>query len=166
MYSVDITVDNVIDSLANFLLPFCGGSQIVRSQVNRVPMPGVPCVILTEVLQTPLETSIINNDPSSDISKIKGPTRIDIQVDFYGPSAGDHSSAIKTVLKSGYAFGKFSDGIKPLYCSDAIQSPLVTGEHQWLSRWTITVSLQYNPEVSVTQDFADELYAQSEMADK
>ena len=43
------------------------------------------------------------------------------------------------------------------YCSDGMQSPLVTGEQQWEGRWTLTASLQYNPVVTVPQDFADVL---------
>ncbi len=48
MYSVSITVDNVIDALADFLQPFVGTAEIVRAQANRVPMPQGPCVVLTE----------------------------------------------------------------------------------------------------------------------
>lgn len=157
MYGVSITVDNVIDALANFMQPFCPGSEIVRAQVNRVPMPTGPCVVLTELLQVDLETPVVDYVPTQDLANIKGPARVDIQVDFYGPSAGDQCKAVKGVFRTEYAAGQFSDGIKPLYCSDGVQSPLVTGEQQWESRWTLTASMQYNPTVTVPQDFADTL---------
>lgn len=157
MYTVSITVDNVIDALADFLQPFVGSAEIIRAQVNRTPMPPTPCVVLTELLQIDLETPVVAYDSIGELMNIKGPARVDIQVDFYGPSAGDQCKAVKGVYRTEYAAGQFSYGIKPLYCSDGMQSPLVTGEQQWESRWTLTASLQYNPIVTVPQEFADVL---------
>lgn len=155
MYSVSITVDNVIDALANFLQLFVGSAEIVRAQANRVPMPQGPCVVLTELLQVDLETPSIDALPLVNQATATGPKRIDIQIDFYGPSAGDWCAAVKGVYRTHYATSAFSDGVKPLYCSDGLQSPLVTGEQQWESRWTLTASLQYNPVVTVPQEYAD-----------
>lgn len=157
MYSVSITVDNVIDALADFLQPFVGTAEIVRAQANRVPMPQGPCVVLTELLQVDLETPSITDDPLVNQMAAASPKRIDIQIDFYGPSAGDWCAAVKGVYRTPYAPAQFADGVKPLYCSDGLQSPLVTGEQQWESRWTLTASLQYNPIVTVPQEFADVL---------
>lgn len=157
MYGVSITVDGVIDALADFLQPFCDGAEIVRAQVNRVPMPGTPCVVLTELLQKDIETPILSYLPDDNQADVLGPAQIDVQVDFYGPNAGDQCKAVKGVFRSIYSASAFPDGIKPLFCSDGIQSPLITGEQQWESRWMLTASLQYNPVVSVPQQFADEL---------
>jgi hypothetical protein len=119
-----------------------------------VPLPPNPCVVLTELLQVDIET------PSSsynliDAQTMTNPKRIDIQVDFYGANSGDYCAAVKTVFRSTYTTLQFPDGIYPLYCADGIQSPLITAEQQWESRWTLTVSLQYNPSVSVPQQFFD-----------
>lgn len=161
MYSVSITVDNVIDALADFLQLFVGSAEIVRTQANRVPMPKGPCVVLTELLQVDLETPWITDDPLANQAAATGPKRIDIQIDFCGPSAGDWCAAVKGVYRTHYATSMFSDGVKPLYCSDGLQSPLVTGEQQWESRWTLTASLQYNPSVTVPQEYADALLVNS-----
>lgn len=158
-YTPTITVDEVIDALADFLQPFCPGAQIVRAQVNRVPQPPSPCVVLTEVLQLDLETPSNTHRNDDDETDISTPTRVDIQVDFYGSQGGDFCRAVKSVFRSEYAPAQFPDGIKPLYCSDGIQAPLVTGERQYESRWTITASLQYNPLVAVPQESANELSA-------
>lgn len=156
MYSASITVDNVIDALADFIQPFVGTTPIIRAQVNRVPMPTPGCVVLTELLQVDLEVPTIDNDSVNQENTITGPKRIDVQIDFYGPSAGDWCAAVKGVYRTPYATSQFSDGIKPLYCGDGIQSPLITGEEQWASRWTLTASLQYNPSVIVPQQSATE----------
>lgn len=158
MYTASIAVDDVIDALADFIQPFCGASEIVRAQVNRVPMPSGECVVLTELFEVDLEYSTVSYNSVDSLANVKGPTRIEIQIDFYGPNAGDYCKAVKNVFRSIYIEGKFPDGVKPLYCTDGIQSPLITGEQQWQSRWTVTAALQYNPVVAVPQEFADVLY--------
>jgi len=157
MYSSSITVDQVIDALADFLAPFVPAAQIVRAQVNRVAMPPNPCVILTEMLQVDLSVPDTEYQPDDSTATIKGPTRIDVQIDFYGEQASEFCKTVKTAFRSHWGFSHFPANIKPLYTSDGIQAPLVTGEQQYESRWTLTASLQYNPIVTVPQDFADVL---------
>ena len=57
-----------------------------------------------------------------------------------------------TMLRSLYACESFPDGVEPLYCSDAIQAPLITGEKQYEARWSTTLSVQYNAAVTVAQE--------------
>lgn len=152
--SISITIDNVIDALADFIEPFVSGAEIVRAQVNRVPMPHDSCVVLTELLQVDLEVPTSTFDGVAQNRTMAAPKRIDIQIDFYGEDSGDLCATIKSIFRTEHATSQFSDGIKPLYCSDGIQSPLVTGEQQWEGRWTLTASLQYNPVVVVNQQSA------------
>ena len=156
MYS-SITVDQVIDALADFLAPFVPAAQIVRAQVNRVAMPPNPCVVLTEMLQVDLSVPATDSQPDDGTATVAGPTRIDVQIDFYGAQASEFCKTVKTAFRSHWGFAHFPANIKPLYTSDGIQAPLVTGEQQYESRWTLTASLQYNPIVTVPQDFADVL---------
>ena len=156
-YVPTITIDSVIDALATFIAPFVRGGEVIRAQANRVPMPTSPCVVLTELFEMDLETPIPLAHPVTNLYSFSAPTRVDIQIDFYGPDAGDHCKAVKQVFRTPYATAQFADGIKPLYCSQGIQSPLITGEQQWESRWTLTATLQYNPVVDVPQQFADAL---------
>ena len=157
MYTASITVDQVIDALADFLAPFVPGASVVRAQVNRVAMPPNPCVILTEMLQVDLSVPATEYQPDAGTATIEGPTRVDIQIDFYGEQAGEFCKTVKTAFRSHWGFSHFPANIKPLYTSDGIQTPLTTGEQQYESRWTLTASLQYNPIVTVPQDFADVL---------
>lgn len=156
MYTASITVDQVIDALADFLAPFVPGASVVRAQVNRVAMPPNPCVILTEMLQVDLSVPATNYQPDDDTATVYGPSRIDVQIDFYGAQAGEFCKTVKTAFRSHWGFEHFPANIKPLYTSDGMQSPLITGEQQYESRWTLTASLQYNPTVTVPQEFADE----------
>ena len=164
MYTSSITVDQVIDALADFLAPFVLGASVVRAQVNRVAMPPNPCVILTEMLQVDLSVPATDYQPPVDpipaigTATIYGPSRIDVQIDFYGAQAGEFCKTAKTAFRSHWGFEHFPANIKPLYTSDGVQSPLTTGEQQYESRWTLTASMQYNPTVTVPQEFADQAF--------
>ena len=157
-YIPSILIDAVIEALGAFITPFLpDGTPITRAQVNRVAPPNSPFVELREILQVDLETPTSINNTDNQQAQILTPTRIDIQVDFYGPSAGDWCKAIKAVMRSQYAPAQFPDGIKPLYSSDGQQAPLITGEQQYENRWILTCSLQYNPDVFVPQQSATAL---------
>lgn len=156
MYTASITVDRVIDALATFVEFFVNGAEIVRGQANRAPPPHSPAVVLTEILQKDLSFAVVDYLPDDDQAEITGSTQIDIQIDFYGDQASDFCRAIKSVFVSHYAYQFFPENIRPLYTSDGVQSPMVTGEQQWGGRWTLTASLQYNAKVIVPQEFADD----------
>lgn len=161
-YVASITIEAVITALGAFLQPFVPeGIQIIRGQQNRVAPPDGSFVKLTELLQVDLETPSLTDDAADSQINIKGPKRIDVQVDFYGPSAGDWCAAVKGIYRSIYAPGQFADGIKPLYCTDGHQAPLISGEEQYETRWTLTASLQYNPLVTLPQQSANTLAVQT-----
>jgi len=154
--NISITTKDVIKAFGNFMVPYVDGANIAKAQGNRVPMPAAPCIMLTEILTVDLETPSVSYDVDLEAA-IASPKRIDIQVDFYGANAGDLCAIVKGVYRTEYATLAFPDGIKPLYCSDGNQHPLVTGEEQYLARWTLTASLQYNPVVTVVQQSATAL---------
>ena len=156
-YISSITVDQVIDALQSFMQPFMQGGLIVRGQTNRVALPSSPCAVLTELFQDDLDIPYQNYDGNVGITTINGPTRIDIQIDFYGTSAGELCKVIKSAFRSQWAYDQFPSNIRPLYTDQGRQAPLITGEEQYESRWTLTASMQYNPTVTLPQQSADEL---------
>lgn len=156
MFTVDVTIDNVIDALKAFIQPYCGASVIVRAQTNRVAMPPNPCVILTELRHEDLALPIIVYDHVS-AKTVQQSSKLTIQIDFYGASAGDYCKAVTMAFRSHEAFDAFGVSVKPLYCGDGMQSPLITGEQQYESRWTIEAYLQYNPILQISQQYADVL---------
>ena len=151
-----IDIDMVIEALGAFVQLFMQGGVVTRAQVNRVPFPEVPNAVLTELLTVDIDLPYGTYElASSSLSTIHGPQRIDIQIDVYGALAGEIITAIKTAFRSEWAASQFPESIKPLYTDDGIQAPLVTGEQQYESRWTLKASLQYNPTMTVPQQFAD-----------
>ncbi len=164
MFTTSITIDEVIDALKAFLVPFCTGMEIVRGQVNRVPSPLGGYVVLTEgtLIDLQVPSSIV--DKITEEATLHGPQEIAIQIDFYGASSGQLCSAVKQALRSSYGFDKFPENIKPLYTDAGRQIPLVTGEEEYETRWTLTAALQYNPVVTVPQQTATALELESIVA--
>lgn len=157
-YVPSISVDQVIVALKDFIQPFLpADGTIVRGQTNRVPLPANPCVVLTELLEYDLNLPYDVFERTSQITDIHASTRIDVQIDFYGLAAGNYCKAVKSALRTLWGYGQFPITVKPLYCDDGRQVPLITGEEQYESRWTLTASLQYNPIVTVPQQSATAL---------
>lgn len=157
-----MTVDNAIAALADFLQPLMPvGTTIVRAQANRVPQPPAPCIVLTEINRVSLSTTRVTNSVAAQVmsSEHVMPARLDIQMDFYDGQAAEMCTIAQTMLRSAYAVESdtWPAGITPLYCNEGLQSPLITGEQQYESRWTLTVSLQYNAPVTVTRQYFDTL---------
>lgn len=167
LYVPSILIDDVFTALIAFLQPFVGNfngtnitpnvpTPIVRGQQNQVNPPQPAFVKVTEILRKNLDTPTFENstDPNVQQAAIGNSKQLDIQIDFYGSNSANWSAAVESVWRSPYAPEQFPAGIAPLYCSDAHQGPLITGEEQYENRWVITASLEYNPLVIVPQQSA------------
>lgn len=155
----DIIVDNVIDALGTFIELFSGPGTTIRGEVNRVPTPPDPFVILTELMSSDLEFPVTTYQPSAGTATIQGPTRISVQADFFGDQGGDFCKAVKQAIKSGWGFDQFPANISPLYSDEGRQMPFTSGEQQYERRWTLMIALQYDPTVTVPQQFANQAAA-------
>lgn len=178
----DITIDNVIDFIADFIEPLAGTCQ--QAQVDRTPMPKGQFCILTpmrfirlsttsqkNVVQptgnplfgfydgyTPMNVAPFANGNKNAISY--GEVRqADIQVDVYGDEAGSRAIALETIFRSQYAYDtlkEIDDRIAPLYSSDVIQAPMINAEDQWQERYIITLSFQVHVTITLRQDYFDQ----------
>lgn len=159
--SNDLTIDQSIDALADFIEPICGSCY--QSQVNRVPShTGQFCMI------TPLNskrigtTKQVNKDTGDNSTANIGFYEVrecQFQIDIYGDGAGDRAYALETVFRSGYAVDKIEESnslVAPLYSSDAIQSPFISAENQWENRYTITLTAQLQVTITLQQDYFDQ----------
>lgn len=157
MFTVSIIIDEVIDTLKDYIALFNAGNPIIRAQQNRVTYPKGNFVLLTEVGQYEIETPTLNFISDFQETDILNPTKIAIQCDFFGDKGGDYLRAFLSGFRSIFCADKFPDNIKPLYFDTAFQFPFITDQQQYTDRWTTTVYLQYNPIVKVPQPSADEL---------
>lgn len=174
LYIPDISTDAVITAVISFMQPFVGNwdgtnitpntpTPIIRGEVNRVSIPGNnpagPFVKVMEIHRRNLDapSQFQSTDSTVQQATVKNSKQLEVQIDFYGPAAGEWSAAIESVWRSLYGPDQFPAGIAPLYCSDAHQMPLVTGEEQYEYRWALTAALEYNPTVIIPQQSATEL---------
>lgn len=163
--TIDLTEQAVFIGLRAFVLDVLtvGPTNVIKGQQNRVPMPiGPNFVILTPTGRAQLASTVRTYRPPVDPIPAEGErdtqrsTRLDIQIDIYGPAAAENAQIIGTLLRDLYGCDFLrSHNCQPLYCGDPTQLPLITGELQYEQRWTIPATLQFNPTVSTSQQFAD-----------
>lgn len=151
-----MSVDAAVVAVSAFLKPLMPATtQIVRGMANNVPPPNSPMIVITEVGQPQYTTTRTKLDYINGEMSYVMPKMLNLQLDFYGLDAGTMVNIAVTMLRSFYARDSFPDGITPLYCTDAMQAPLITGEKQFETRWLCTLSLQYNSPIVVAQESFD-----------
>lgn len=141
------------------------GTDVVRTQVNRVPEPTGPDFVLMTVIS---RTRLATNQDSYQDGFPDGPevkfalqeTQVDIQLDIHGPASNDNVQIVSTLFRDEYSTSYFDAcpfDIQALYTSEPRQIPFVNAESQWEDRWIIDLSLQANQVVQVAQDFFDKV---------
>jgi hypothetical protein len=162
--TVSPTLDAVFTKVRAYLLnPTAGivpvGTPVIRGPMNRAAQPAADHVIITPVLRSRIRTNVETDSdpypsPGAGEVELEQGTRLDVQVDFYGAQSGDWAAIFSTIWRSEYACTHLAPECAPLYADEGRMIPLVTGEEQYLERWTITAVLQYNPTVTTLQEFA------------
>ena len=148
-----MTISAAIVATSTFLQPLMPvGTKIVRGQANGVPQPLPPSIVITEVGKPKYTTTRTKLNSLTGQMTYLQPVELRLQLDFYGNAGGEMSGIATTMLRSLYATENFPDGVEPLYCTDAFQAPLTTGEKQYEARWTMELFVQYNAPVIVTQE--------------
>jgi hypothetical protein len=160
--TIDITQSAVLTVLGNFLASIVpAGTEIVIGQQNNVPEPTSPnFVIMTPMLPTRLDTTTDTYDyAANQFSQVS--TQITVQCDFHGPAGGDNVTMFTTLFRDPYGCDFFSNqtiaACQPLYTSDPRQQPFINGEANYEYTWTVDAEIQFNPTITVTQQFANTL---------
>jgi hypothetical protein len=159
--TVTPTMSQVMTDLVNFVQSVIGSNiPVIQGIQNRaaapLPMPGF--VVLTPLFQDRLSFNVdtwpTTGSPSTQTQQQS--RRMDVQVDCYGPSAGDWASMLSTLFNDEYACDIMVNS-QPLYMNEARMMPLIDSEAQYEQRFCLTAALQYNPVVQPAQEFADAL---------
>lgn len=159
-----ITQEQAMTALrALLLLVVPSGTEVVQGQVNRVPMPqGKNWCAITPTRRVAMATNERAAVPSTDPAPAVGrtdiglSTRLDVQVDIYGPASAETAQAMVAVFRDTWATDQLAaSGLAPLYCTDPAQMPLVAGEQQYIARWTMDAVLHGNIVTPVPTQFAD-----------
>ncbi len=152
-----ITETQVFTALRAFIMTIVS-CEVIRLPSNRVSMPLGAFVSMSPGTNIPLSTNVTTY--ATTTKSVKRPSQISIQIDCYGAGSSDTATAISTLLRDPYACDQFATSgfdITPLYAGDAHQIPLVDGEAQYEERWTFDAVLQFNPVLTVSQDYATAL---------
>lgn len=160
MLTTDLTDNDVFTALRAFIMDTLGSqvNDVVRVPVNRVPLPkDLPFITMTPVVKELISwpnTTISDPIVQPQSQHLNAGYRYQIQVDAYGPTAGDLIQILATVMQTENAFDFFAgystQGVYPIYAGPPHQIPLIDSEAQYEVRWTMDFSLQYNPTVTTT----------------
>lgn len=87
---------------------------------------------------------------------VRQEVRYDVQLDFFGQDAHSRASKTRTLLRTDWAceyFRRAPFTLQPLTTGTPVETDWAPGEGVYEKRITMMVSLQYNPVVTVTQDY-------------
>lgn len=98
---------------------------------------------------------------SSGQLSVQTEVEVVVQLDFHSAdlaTAGNKAQTVATLFRDAYAcdvIGAANAAVSPLFAEDPRQSPFISGEQQYETRWTVDVHLQANQTVSgIPQQFA------------
>ena len=153
--NTSITNKQVFVALGNFLKSMFS-CDVIIGEVNLVSMPQGSFILMNDVGKRRLSTNAHSYSSEGEMS-VSTATEYRIQLDFYGADSGDMCQSFISLANDLYAYESFPERIKPLYTSEPMQIPLVTGEENFLEQWTTEIHLQINPTVTVPVTLIDEL---------
>ena len=138
--------------------------EVVQELDNRVPTPVGGFILMNCLNRSNLSWPVISftdddaigTAPAVTLQTNTLPIDYAVQVDCYGPLAGDWATMLDATWHSMTTTGFLEIyPIYPLYSEGPKQVPFIDGESQYQHRWVVVLHLQYNPAVSFSQQFAD-----------
>jgi hypothetical protein len=127
--------------------------ELVQGLGNGVATPDAPFIAMTAVALSRLSTNISTYDAAGGVRSVMMPTQYSVQIDCYGPDSSDWATILVTMFRDPYGCDLLAPTAQPLYCDDPKMMPLVDAEENYEQRWMITAVLQFNPIVTVSQEF-------------
>ena len=157
--TVSVTESDLYTALRTFLLGLVS-CPVQQSQQNRDAMPTGDFILMTGLNAPGLstdKTTFIPGQSNPGSETHSRSTQWNAQIDCYGPDAANMAALIATAFKTDYAATALAGAaieIQPLYAEDPRQMTIVNGENQYEPRWIVELAFQYNPVVTLPQDFA------------
>lgn len=151
---VNVTEDMICKAVRDYIKSVAVPTMAVRrTPINRASMPKDAYVAFTPGARRPLSTNISSIDTNARY--VKRSEQMTFQIDCYGVGSSDLSETLNVLFRDPFAVDKFAaEGfeIAPLYAGDVMQAPFVNDADQYEDRYTFTVELQINSQVTVPQD--------------
>lgn len=156
--TIDITDFEVFSALRNYLNLLFPNIEVIRTQVDNVPMPKGPFITMNDVARKRLATNFTEWDKDKGIKISKMSTEHVIQVDFYGEGSAQRVQQFSTLFYDEHGYENMPANIKPMYNTMASQYALISAEENFVERWKTDVHLNVNITVTSPQIFIDELH--------
>ena len=131
----------------------CNANHIVCGYNNKVPLPSDNNYIIFTVLTpirygTPVEVTTNTGWTSHQ------DYRLMIQIDFYGDFAFDRANDIINISRTEFLCSFLKPyGIQPIACDDAKNLTGISGEKEYVERWSVRMEIDYHDAVSGNQDW-------------
>lgn len=154
MASLNLTQQEVYKDIRKFLVDLFPGSelQVIQAAQNNNPLPN-NAVVMQVLFTNNLDIAVTTSLPPTEAA-IQNSVEVRMQVDFYGVQAEARSRTVTNIWRSEYACERLTV-CQPLYVQSHNRHVYINDSNQYEDRWILDLGLQYNPQVTVTQDFAD-----------
>lgn len=154
MAVLNVTEQEIYKDIRLFLLGLFPGSelQIVQSAQNNQPLPN-NAVVMQILFAKNLDVAVETYRPTTEVD-IQNSVEARMQIDFYGSSAEARSRILNNLWRNQFACDRLK-ACQPLYVQSYNRHVYVNDSNQYEERWIIDLALQYNPQVTVAQDFTD-----------
>lgn len=157
--TISVTESALYSALRAFLMSLVS-CPVMQSQQNHMAMPKGDFILMQALNAPELSTDKVTfipgqSNPGSETHSRS--TQWNVQLDCYGPDAADMAALIATTFKTDYAAQALAGAaieIQPLYAKDPLQGTILNAENQYEPRWIVELVFQYNPVVTLPQDFA------------
>ncbi|WP_447921066.1 phage neck terminator protein [Achromobacter aegrifaciens] len=159
---ISITESQLVEDLVAFFRTLVD-CEVVRGLPNWVPTPARECIVITPLAALGLSLPAMtyaDPSPAAGTRTMTQATQWSARVEGYGVRAQDLALTLSIALRSQYGceFLGSLGRVQPLYTGELKQLPFESAESLTFERWSFDAVLQFNPSITVPQQFADQLH--------
>ncbi|MEN6533957.1 MAG: hypothetical protein ABFD89_09870 [Bryobacteraceae bacterium] len=155
-YVASVTDDMVFTAIRAWVIASAAVSDCIQGDGNRASIPagGTDFVIMTPLTRSRLSLNETSH-PTTSTETSTSSFDYAIQLDCYGPNAGDIVSVLDTSWYSNRTFDALkTQYVFPLYSEHPRFAPMVNGEQQYENRWILVIHIQFKPSITDSQQSA------------
>lgn len=127
--------------------------QIIQSIQNNQPLPE-NAIVMQVLFDSNMDESVTTYNPPNE-AMVQNSVEVRVQLDFYGAMAESRSRIVANLWKNYYGTDNM-EICKPLYVQSRQRHPYINDSNQYEDRFILDLGLQYNPEITHAQDFAED----------
>ncbi|WP_313622838.1 LIC_12616 family protein [Achromobacter sp.] len=159
---LSITEDQLVEDLVTFFTTLVD-CEVIRGRSDGMPSPQRECIVITPMVARGLSlpvSSYADPSPATGTLTMTQATQWTARVEACGARAHDLALILSIALRSQYGceFLERLGRMQPLETGELGQLSLDGAENENFERWAFDAVLQFNPSITVPQQFADQLH--------